>query len=353
MIYKTDFPDGLAIKLDAYTLFCRQLLTHLQAFNDAMRADLRLTTDDCLKRFDQSLQQFFKEAAPRDLEQAVDELGEVLRGRVALFRAQNPQAAAVFDGVIEAAVAAVPTWHYQDDLEALHRQGRQLAHHFYADSPWPVTQARLDREAQLLFCDAEEPVVPEEEAFGYHPTPVAFREHYSDEDAEQKLENVILVRFGFSYGFDLYLAYPYLFMHEYVAHIFALDHSNERFNDGWLLHAADAFLTHRWNQGLEPALTREQIDIFNEHLYVRLTRIPRLACRFARNFDSWLNDPECFHAMTCELAAFEPRAGKSPFWPGEFINRLEQEFDHNRPRLQRKIAAAPDLRTLFGMLPPV
>lgn len=57
--------------------------------------------------------------------------------------------------------------------------------------------------------------------------------------------------------------------------------------------------------------------------------------------------------MTWELAAFKPRPGESDFWPDQFINRLEQEFDHNCSLLQRKIEAAPDLRALFEMLPPV
>jgi len=55
--------------------------------------------------------------------------------------------------------------------------------------------------------------------------------------------------------------------------------------------------------------------------------------------------------MMWELAAFEPRAGESPFWPDQFVNRLEQvpeaEFEH----LRRKIAAAPNLRELYGILP--
>ncbi len=333
---------GVAVKLDAYTLFCRQLLTHLLALNDATRTDTRLTSNDCLSRFDQSLHQFFKEAAPLDLKQAANELGALLRGRVALFRAQNPQAASVFDRVIEAAKEAAPAWHHQDDLEAFHRQGRELARCFYADSPWPVTQARLDREVQLVFGD-EEPERREEENFGYRPTPLAFRER----------ESVIVVRFGFGYDFGLYLAYPFLFMHEYVSHIFALDYHNERFNDGWLLYAANAFLRHYgWNLDLQPPLVREQIRAF-ERLYGKLTSVPRQACDFTRDFDDWLDDTQRFQAMTWELAAFKPRPGESDFWPDQFINRLGQEFDYNRPLLRRKIEAAPNVRPLYEMLPPV
>lgn len=120
-------PDGVAIKLDAYTLFCRQLLAHLPALNDATRTDQRLTCDECCQYLDEELQQFFRKADPRDLQQAVEQLGQALLSHVGYFRDQNPQAAAVFHQVVEAARAAAPPWRYQDDLEALHRQGRQLA----------------------------------------------------------------------------------------------------------------------------------------------------------------------------------------------------------------------------------
>ena len=334
-------PDTADIKLHAYTLFCRQLLTHLPALNDATRAALHLTVQDCLSRFDQSLYQFLNEASPLILEQAVNEFRAVLQGRVALFRTQNPRAADVFDRVVQAAADAVSTWRYQEDLEALHQQGRELALHFYAGSPWPVTQARLNRQAQLVVESSDE------------KPPLAFREHYLPDEADQELTDVILVRFRFTCDFALYLSYPYLFMHEYVSHIFATDYNNQRFNDGWLLYSAEAFMRRRWNQNLEPALSREQVAAFGEHLYGQLEDVPRAAYRFARDFDAWLGDPERFQAMTWELAAFEPRAGESDFWPDQFINCLEQEFDHNRPRLRRKIQAARDLRALFEMLAPV
>ena len=334
---------GVAVKLDAYTLFCRQLLTHLLALNDATRTDTRLTSNDCLSRFDQSLHQFFKEAAPLDLAQAVNELGDLLRGRVGLFRAQNPQAASVFDRVIEAAKEAAPAWHHQDDLEAFHRQGRELARYFYADSPWSVTQSRLDRQAQLAFC-VEEPVIPEEENFGYRPTPLAFRER----------ESIIVVRFGLGYDFGLYLAYPFLFMHEYVSHIFALDYHNERFNDGWLLYAASFFLGRRgWNLDLQPPLIREQIRAFDERLRGKLNPIPRRVCDLTCDFERWLNDSERFYAMTYELAAFEPQNRENEFWPDEFINRLGQEFDHDLRLLRRKVEATSNVRILFAILSPV
>ena len=335
-------PDGVAVKLDAYALFCRQLLTYLPALRVAAGTDQPPTCDECCRYLDEELQQFFRKAAPRDLQQAVEQLGKALLSHVGYFQDRNPQAAAVFHQVVEAASAIACTWRCQDDLETIHQQGQQLARHFYAESPWPATQARLNQEAQLILLYEK-------------GAEVAFRQHYPDEETDQELIDVMLVRVTFDHDFGLYLAYPFLFMHEYVSHIFALDYGNERFNDGWLLHAADAFLTRQgWDLALDSPLSREQIAAFGECLYhTRLNQVPRSACHFARQFDAWLGDPKRFLAMTWELAAFEPREGESDFWPNQFINRLEQEFGTDRHRLRREIEAAPDVRALYEMLPPV
>ena len=345
--------ESTAVKLGAYTLFCHQLLRYLPALKDATRADLRLTNDRCLGRFNESLRIFFEEAAPLDLPQAVAELGSVLEGRVALFRAQNPLAAAVFDQVVEEALAAAISWRYEGDLDFFHRQGRQLARHFFANSPWPSTQARLDREAQLVFCEVEDPAVPRRKVIGYHPTPVAYREKCWDDERGQELDHVILVRFGFGHDFGLYLAYPYLFMHEYAAHIFSFDPGSVLFNDGWLLQGTDVFLARRgWELDLQPPLAREQIAAFGDYLYGGLDHRSRQACCFARDFALWLRDSDYLQAMTWELAAFEPGAGESEFWPDQVINRLWQAFDTDHTLLGRKIKAALDLRALYEMLSP-
>ena len=344
-------PDAVAVKLGAYTLFCRQLLEHLPALNDATRADLRLTCSDCCQRLDAELRVFFREADSPDLQQAAGKLGEAVLARVGYFQDQNPQAADVFRSVVERARVAAATWRYQDDLERLHQLGRQLARHFYAESPWPVTLARLDVEARLTLVYGEAAERPRRQ-FGYRPAPLAFRRRYQDGETGESIENAILVCFAFDRDFGLYVAYPYLYIHEYVSHLFALDYRNVRFNDGWLIHAADKFLTRRgWDLG--PQLIREQRNAFGETMYGALNPIPRAACSFARDFDAWLADDQCFREMTWELAAFEPREGESIFWPNQFINHLEQEFDTDRPRLRHKIEAAPGVRALFETLPPV
>jgi len=345
-------PESVAIKLSAYTLFCRQLLEHLPSLHDATRTDPRLTCDECCRRFSEELRRFLHEADVPDLQRAVETLGEAVISRAGYFQDQNPQAAAVLHNVVGTARAAVPDWHYQADLEELHEQGRHLARWFYSDSPWNRTRGRLAREARLAFL-YEGQEARQVEVLGHRPAPLTFRERYQDEETEEWFGCVIVLRFTFSHDFGLYLAYPFLFMHEYVSHIFACDYGNERFNDGWLLYAADKFLFQRgWDQYLQPALAREQINAFGDQMHHRLNPIPRKACSFARSFDGWLKDKSRFQQITWELAAYEPDE-RGPFWPDQFINRLEQEFDTDRPRLQQKIEAAPDVRTLFETLPPV
>jgi hypothetical protein len=177
------------------------------------------------------------------------------------------------------------------------------------------------------------------------------------------LNNVILVRFTFDHKFDIYLAYPYFFMHEYVAHIFALDHNydNEIFNDGWLLHAADVFLAPWKFMDLQPPLALKQVEAFDRFLlrgWLKHHPTPWKGYWIARHLDELLiwqskDNRKHFWAMTWELAAFEPREGESDFWPTQFINCLDWELRTNPQRLRRKIEDAPDVRTLFEMLLPL
>jgi hypothetical protein len=341
-------PGLLAVKLNVYTLFCRQFLVHLLPLHDAIRGDLQLTIEHCVTRFDEPMQQFFGEAAPQDLMEGVGLLGGLLRSRAELFRAQNARAADVFHWMVEKAGESASAWRYQEDLQEFHDQGRQLARRFYEGSPWPATRSRLDQQSDLVFCTEEEDFPNGD--WHYRPAPMAFWNSYQYED--QDYADVILVRFGFDCDFGLYLSYPFLFMHEYTAHIIACDHDNERFNDGWLLYAANAFLV-RCGWGLQPPLCREQIGAFDERLWGELRRGPREAYRFAKAFDDWLRDPERFQAITWELAAFEPHTDKDKFWPDQFLNRLEEAFEHDRSRLLDKIRAASDVRRLHEMLPSV
>jgi hypothetical protein len=351
------FPEAVGIKYGAFTLCCRKLLEHLSALNEALQGDTRCTVEDCIGYVDQSMQAFFQRGGATDLPEAVGALGGHILGEVGLFRRQSPAAAVVFDRMVETMAEAAPTWCYEDDLEAYHRQGRALARSFCARSPWAVTQECLSRKARLVYDyglpDPEDLGAVGMETFGYRAAPLAYRTSYEEEDSGETLRDVIIVRFLFDHDFALYRAYPYLFLHEYTAHIYSTDHGNDRFNDGWMLHAAATFLWDQWNLSEPPDPHLEQADCFYEHLYSRLNPVPRQACRFARQFGSWLATPERFWAMTHELAAFEPQPGRERFWPNQFLNALEREFKANRIRLRQKIEAAPDVKTLWSMLAPI
>lgn len=350
------FPEPVAIKYGAYTLCCRKLMEHLPALNEALQDDTRLTVEDCISRFNTSLQEFCQESKASSVVEAVEDLNGLIGGRAGLIRRQNPAVAEVFDRVAVEMAEAAPAWRYEDDLDAYHRQGRELAHRFYVESPWTVTQERLGREAHLVYDyglpDPEDLDLLGMEAFGLRAAPLAYRSTY-EEDSGETYEDVILVRFLFDYDFALYLAYPFLFLHEYTAHIYGTDHGNYRFNDGWMLYAAHRFLRQTWlGPEFIPSLHREQANAFLPGLYAKLRSKPRRDCDFACDLYDWISawEPGRFETMTYELAAFTPRPGEGPFWPTQFINALEREFEANRIRLRQKLEAAPDVRALYSTL---
>ena len=172
-------------------------------------------------------------------------------------------------------------------------------------------------------------------AFGYRAAPAAF---LPDSDT-------IVVRFTYEGNLALYLAYPFLFLHEYTAHVYATDYGNDRFNDGWMLHAADVFLRRRWREGdpLVVNLPRQAINVFRDNLYHAVGQsnsLVRRGLQFAQDFEAWLPSEQWFDAITYELAAFEPSPGYRKAWPTDFLNRLEQEFEQNRSALRDKLRAS-------------
>jgi len=332
-------PDIVALKFGAYTLACHHFTAHLSDLSAATRRDRRWTVEACCAVFDEVLTGFFKHASPANLPEAASQLAGLLRSQADLFRRNSPASAAVFDRVAAAMTAEAPGWNYATDIQRMHNLGRDLARRFYADSPYAITQERCRHECQLEFAYG----LPDEEgdgllistlSFGYRAAPVTFRPQSKD----------IIVRFTLDDDLALYLAYPFLFLHEYTAHIYATDYGNDRFNDGWMLHVADAFLRRRWNAAdpLVTAMPRQQVTIFGDHFYGIIKEhepVVGRACQFAREFDGWLANyaPGRFDTMTYELAAFERSPGRGKNWPTIFLNSLEQEFEQNRTALQDRI----------------
>ena len=323
-----DLPEEMVTKLDVYTLFCRQLLNRLPALEEAMRTDSRLTCEGCCRSFDDELRIFFQNARPRNLQEDAELFADRVRTFANLIRSYSPKPAEVFQEMVDSVleISFSGSWHYQDDLEALHQQGRQLALRFYEDSPWSVTHERMAHEVSLkVYSEARARIA-------YNP-----------------IEECIKLSPGDDLRFSSYLAYPFNLMHEYVAHIIALDYNyNEPFNDGWLLHAADAFL---YAQGRDLGLDARQISAFGDSVYPTLNLIARRACEFTREFERWLRDDSRFRAWTWELAAFEPAGNRDVSWPTQVMNRLQQAYLTDRETLRCKIEMVFDLRALFEMLP--
>lgn len=284
-------PENVAVKLDLYTLACRELLSRLHDLHAATQTDLRLDYETCLRRFDEVLHEFF-------------------------------------------------------------------ARRFFANLPWPATQERLGRECYLIVeygeLAADDRIAMLAESFGYRAAPIAYYPSRWDDKQGQDRTHVLLARFTFGHDFAHYLAYPFLVLHEYTAHVYATDHGNERFNDGWMLYAASAFLKREWNKAPEQfGLNWEQAGVFHERLYGRLNPIPRQMCRFAGLLDDWLHArhmPEWFMRVTHELAAFQPQSKREVYWPNQFIYALEHEFMTNREQLLGKIQASENFRELMTIL---
>jgi hypothetical protein len=331
-------PDQIAVKFNLYTLACHELLNQLPQLEAATRPDPRLDCGTCIQRFDESLRDFFERSSADTLQVAVRQFGAALLAQAGYFR--NRKADAVFRRVVDAISAKASPWKYQKDLERFHVQGREFARHFFADSTWSETKRRLG-----CSCNLE---------IEYDSSPSFSPLAYSG-------NNMLRMHFGYRFDFTHYVALPFLFLHEYSAHIYATEDercSNERFNDGWLLYAAAAFLKQEWHKSPERVkLSSRQTEVFFESLYHTLTPKPRDTCCFVRQFDEWLSGPcpKRFRQLTYELAAFEPKTGEKAYWPTKFINSLEYEFSDNKRRkiLLKKIRDSATARELMTFLTPI
>ena len=164
----------------------------------------------------------------------------------------------------------------------------------------------------------------------------------------------MLVRFDFRQTFASYLSYPFLLLHEYTAHVYSTDWDNDVFNDGWMVYAADAFLTRAWNADADAnALRREQAKIFQNYWYPgQLNPLPLRGCNLARDLDSWLSivAPGRFMALTYELAAFQPNPPQPATWPTRWIFALERAFRTDRTRLLNAARTTTNAYDLLQMV---
>lgn len=326
------FPIPVAAKFDFYTWACHELLRRLPDIRREATSQFSVAT--CRDLFDHALQDVFRLSSATDKHVACVQFGDRLRQDAQLLREGNDRLAEILADIARGVGNIEASWNGVDDLERFHRQGRELARQLFANTSWAITQERLDRNCQL---------VPEYDTRG--AAPLAYRALKGD---------TLIVRFDFQYGFDQYLAYPYWFLHEYSAHVFASDNGrNELFNDGWMLHVAHVFLRRQWNRGKAPRpLDRAQVDIFEDRFYSELRPDPREGCLFARILDAWLLEESSgrFMALTYEMAAVAFDRAEDEHLPTRFLHTLAHALDADPEGLRQALAATTTARALLAQL---
>lgn len=330
-------PDPVAVKFDLYTLACSELLARYGDLQRATASCLTLPYTKCEEIFNKRLQEFFNIDPVDTKEAAAQRLGDSLKNLADAFRGHERRAGAIFDQVVAELTRRAPHWHHLDELERLHVQGRDLARRFYAASPQEETRQRLD-----LTCNLDVEFRSDDKA-----APACYLEK----------DRTILLRFNYKQSFKNYLAYPFIFLHEYTAHVHALDNrTNEVFHDGWMIFAAENFLWEERNRarmaGREFELIAEQIklpaSLRSDPQDPQFNHIPDRGYIMASEFHKAF--PDHLMPITFELAAFQPLAGEKPFWPSKFLNSLSAELDSNQVALSTKLQNTRDVRELRDSL---
>lgn len=163
------------------------------------------------------------------------------------------------------------------------------------------------------------------------------------------MPGIIMVRFSFQDKFVNYLAYPFFFLHEYVSHAYAVNTCSELFEDGWLLFAANGFFGRQYHSALIPELKNGQVDVLERYLLQHFRETAKDGYFWAKHFDSWCLDrvPECFTALTHELAALAP----NPEMPhSDFIHLLSHHRQARPDTLLRWLERAKTCRELWPWL---
>jgi len=354
----------LAVQYCVFTLGCRKLTERLPHLTATLSADTRLSVKDCYRDFDAALADFKRCVEPKRAD-AVRRFVEGWRGRTQYYEKINRPAWMVLEEVAEGTLQAAENWDYRADIEDWHQAGRSLAHQYFAATPYPEISRKLTRCARIVYPYdglGSDGYKPDQNPFGKGPSPVAYRETYQDLSAQESLENIILVRCFWDKNMALYLGYPFMFLHEYTAHIFVNDYQNDIFNDGWMLFAAAQFLQRQAIEerraGKKFPLNPAQLNIFENEFLPQMkandtNNIPAKGYAIASEIYALLKGENVhltFENITQELAAFVPQAGEPKQWPTRFLNKLGERIEIEAERLLANIRPATDIRDLYSRL---
>src|SRR5262249_25020129 len=156
--------------------------------------------------------------------------------------------------------------------------------------------------------------------FGAAAAPAAFRGSNRPAPGSGNDPDDIVVRIGARPNFVQYLSYPFVFLHEYTAHVYARDYKSDLFNDGWMIHAAAMFVQRESSRlGQQFQLKPRQARVYRDHLLAQIRQgMPARGCLVASEVEELLRDidptGQRFRNLTYELAALELGPGDSPLW---------------------------------------
>lgn len=364
-----------AHKFDAHALFCHYMVEHWDTLLIACDGD-PVCFKTCVVRFDEALGRLF-DTKVKDIAEATDLMTRNLQAAADDIKTSNSAAATALGLVITDACNNHSTWTHSKGLEICHDQGRELGLLFFQASTWPGTKARLNRRAvleyqfgrshtaQLLRVLHQQDPSPQvdvliqraidrevretkENYTGLPGSPYTFQGQTSQDYS-------ISIPFTRANNLMLYLSYPFLFMHEYTAHIFSTDELNDRFNDGWMLYAISEYLAKNWVWDSRMSfLKNDQAYAFKRFLLGKLDDEARDNHDSAEEIDyfllPWDKDGR-FEQFTYELADYIPGPGQLPTWPTSVLKKLTADLkDPNRLKREMQLSPSLSLRALYPHL---
>jgi len=368
------------IQFDVYTLFCHYMMEHLESLYLACELIKgEPTVKTCTDAIDDGLKAML-ELRTTDRQLALKIVASHFESSALRIGASKPDAGREIALAMEEALDNHASWSYQTEIENWHEQGRYLASLFFEKSDWDTTRKKLTRRASLEYQVGDSQTAPffsnlrnipdtpqrqklvdllvanklREERKNYEGIPGALY-IVQDEDPEKFSIRVPLTRQN---DLMLFVSYPFLFMHEYSAHIFSADQFNDRFNDGWMLYAASRYLVNKWAGDEEfSKLNRLQAYAFKRHLWFTLSNEAAAHHDLAEDFHDFLFtwDRDRFDLITYELAAYEPTPLMEESWPTLILKNLNDDL-RNRKLLKERMSDAltldalyPDLKTKHSL----
>jgi len=338
-----NIPVHLHERVAAYTLACHHLL--LASNNPAIPVEeVEQGVEACVDLFDDAVAMAIKHAPAGTVAE------EVARNLIdAARQIHDPAITAVFDIIAREVRAGAALWDPSLHLAQLHSTGQILAQRLYQLQAAPLVHSRFHHvcpsrvEYDVTVRPLGTPLMRGERR---DDTPCICYNPPNTRGCGPVGE--IVLYFSERSNFTLYLALPYLFMHEYASHVFPNDYDSEWFNDGWLVYAQAWYLEANWMvNDLPVRLHPRQGDVQRERLRGSLVGPTSAGYALAKDLWGLLGWQPCLR-ITCELAEFVPQPGEDDVWLTYFLQALSRAMKSDIVELRTLVNTGDDIRTLMS-----